>query len=78
LSIKSGKAGARGIAVSFRQGLERRLELSVKAELRGHRAEVDNLGPDRQRRHELRPLQRLGCVRHCRELAVHAAFPIVP
>ena len=41
-------------------------------------AQVDDLGPDRQRRYELRALQRLGLVGQHREPAVHAAFPIFP
>ena len=63
-------------AVSLRQGLERRVEIRLRPKLGRDVTEPDDLGADRQRRQELRALQRLGRVRQCREPAVDTAFPI--
>ena len=40
-------------------------------------AKLDDLATDRERRHQLRALQRLRLIRQRREPAIHAALPIV-
>ena len=64
--------------IRTREIRKRRTKLRVQAKSRQDPAQVDDLGPDRQRRYELRALQRLGLVGQHREPAVHAAFPIFP
>src|SRR6266568_3939561 len=66
-----------GGAVSLHKGLERRVELRAQAEFWRKATKLEDLPPNRQRGHELCPLQRLRRVRQCRQTAVHAAFPIL-
>src|ERR1700722_9504468 len=75
--IECGQLRGCSNAVSLRKGLERQVELRDQAQLRCEVAKADDVGPDRQCRQELRPLQRIGLVRQSREAAVHTVFPIV-
>src|SRR5258705_5768133 len=65
--IERGQPNGCGGAVSLRKCRERRFELLDQAESRREVAKVDDVGPDRQCRDELRPLQRLGLARQSRE-----------
>ena len=76
-AIESGKPCVRSGAISFRQGRERRVELRAEAESRCNPPKIDDRVPNRQRGYDLRPLQRIGRIRQCRDTAVHAAFPIL-
>src|SRR5215813_13315292 len=64
-------------SVSLCEGPKRDVELRSDTKPRSQAAKLDNFGANRQRRHELRLLQRLGLVRQCREPAVDAALPIL-
>ena len=48
-----------------------------RSSLASDAAKLDDLGTDRERRHQLRALQRLRLIRQRREPAIHAALPIV-
>src|SRR5262245_39331761 len=64
-------------AVSLREGPQRGVELRGNTKPRSHEAKLNNFDADRQRRHQLRQLQRLGLVWQCRESVVDAALPIL-
>ena len=66
-----------GAAVRARRPRARRRAPRPTPRCGASAAKVDDLGADRQRRQQLRALQRLGLVRQCREPAVDAALPIL-
>src|SRR6516165_11963595 len=60
-----------------REGLERRIEVGTQIEATTDMAKLDDVGTDRERRQQLRALQRLRRIRQYREPAVHAIGPII-
>jgi hypothetical protein len=75
-AIEPSQLGACGRAVSLGKGSESHVELRVQAKLGSGAAKVDDRDADRQRRHEVCALQRIGRVGYCRKAMVHAVFPI--
>src|SRR5882724_8021753 len=64
-------------AVSLRERRKRGVELHRRSTARSQVAQLDDLAADRQRREQLRALQRLGLVRQCRDPAVDALLPLL-
>src|SRR5215471_11475228 len=63
--------------LALRDGFERAVEGGLQFEPEGYMPKLDDLATDRERRHQLRALQRLRLIRQRREAAKHAALPIV-
>src|SRR4051812_30848051 len=76
-AIELAELGARGCSESLGKGYECQVELGAQAELRCNAAKVQDRGADRQRRHQVRALQRPGRVGHSREPTIHATLPIL-
>ena len=74
--IEPGEIGGRDRNTASPQGFERRIQLRPQIHSPHNAPKLDDLAADRERRHQLRTLQRLRLIRQRREAAIHAALQI--